>query len=104
MLDLLQSLYFLMCYLCSQGDVANEVETEQLLYDAHVSSPHSGRFTSFVQVKMRVLGYLRLSIDVTKKLLVCFKVCRKGDYIYIFFSFLFIDPWFYSIPLVSGRE
>lgn len=33
-----------------QGDVANEVETEQLVYDAHVSSVHLGRFTSFVQV------------------------------------------------------
>nr|XP_053633304.1 polyphosphoinositide phosphatase-like [Cherax quadricarinatus] len=33
-----------------EGDVANEVETEQLVFDAHVASLHLGRFTSFVQV------------------------------------------------------
>ncbi|XP_050728957.1 polyphosphoinositide phosphatase-like isoform X2 [Eriocheir sinensis] len=34
-----------------EGDVANEVETEQLVYDAHVSSFQTGRFTSFVQIR-----------------------------------------------------
>lgn len=34
-----------------EGEVANEVETEQLVYDAHVPSLHSGKFTSFVQIR-----------------------------------------------------
>lgn len=47
-----------------EGDVANEVETEQLLYDAHVSSLHSGRFTSFVQIRGSIPSHW--SQDVSK--------------------------------------
>ncbi|KAL1419132.1 hypothetical protein MTO96_005244 [Rhipicephalus appendiculatus] len=34
-----------------EGDVANEVETEQIVHDSSVSSFTSGNFTSFVQVR-----------------------------------------------------
>ncbi|KAH9381086.1 hypothetical protein HPB48_010758 [Haemaphysalis longicornis] len=34
-----------------EGDVANEVETEQIVHDSSVSSFTSGKFTSFVQVR-----------------------------------------------------
>ncbi|XP_068202078.1 polyphosphoinositide phosphatase isoform X1 [Palaemon carinicauda] len=34
-----------------EGEVANEVETEQLVFDAHVPSLLSGRYTSFVQIR-----------------------------------------------------
>ena len=34
-----------------QGDVANEVETEQIVFDSSVSSFTKGRFTSFVQMR-----------------------------------------------------
>ncbi|EEC07734.1 SAC domain-containing protein, putative, partial [Ixodes scapularis] len=35
----------------SEGDVANEVETEQIVHDSSVSSFTDGNFTSFVQVR-----------------------------------------------------
>ena len=34
-----------------QGNTANEVETEQIIFDASVSSFKRGRFTSFVQMR-----------------------------------------------------
>ncbi|EDO26164.1 predicted protein, partial [Nematostella vectensis] len=34
-----------------EGFVANEVETEQIVHDASVLSFHSGRFTSYVQIR-----------------------------------------------------
>ncbi|XP_044594224.1 polyphosphoinositide phosphatase isoform X1 [Cotesia glomerata] len=48
----------------STGDVANEVETEQIVYDSAVSSLHSGRFTSFVQMRGSVPG--NWSQDISK--------------------------------------
>ncbi|KAK7789638.1 hypothetical protein R5R35_005398 [Gryllus longicercus] len=33
------------------GDVANEVETEQMVHDSGISSLHEGRFSSFVQLR-----------------------------------------------------
>uniref|UniRef100_A0AAR5QGL2 SAC domain-containing protein n=1 Tax=Dendroctonus ponderosae TaxID=77166 RepID=A0AAR5QGL2_DENPD len=39
-----------------QGDVANEVETEQIVYDSAVSSLNSGHFTSFVQMRGSIPG------------------------------------------------
>ncbi|KAK4293153.1 hypothetical protein Pmani_034130 [Petrolisthes manimaculis] len=47
-----------------EGDVANEVETEQIVYDAHVSSVHMGRFTSFVQIRGSIPSHW--SQDVSK--------------------------------------
>ncbi|CAL4066485.1 unnamed protein product, partial [Meganyctiphanes norvegica] len=47
-----------------EGDVANEVETEQLVYDAHVTSLHHGRFTSFVQIRGSIPSHW--SQDVSK--------------------------------------
>ncbi|XP_063228141.1 polyphosphoinositide phosphatase isoform X5 [Bacillus rossius redtenbacheri] len=35
----------------NEGDVANEVETEQILHDSGVSSMQLGRYTSFVQLR-----------------------------------------------------
>ncbi|XP_063990283.1 polyphosphoinositide phosphatase [Diachasmimorpha longicaudata] len=40
-----------------KGDVANEVETEQIVHDSAVSSLHNGRFSSFVQMRGSVPGY-----------------------------------------------
>ena len=45
---LLQFLHF---FIFVQGFVANEIETEQIVSDALVTSLHSGRFTSFVQYR-----------------------------------------------------
>lgn len=47
-----------------EGDVANEVETEQLVFDAHVASLHLGRFTSFVQIRGSIPSHW--SQDVSK--------------------------------------
>ena len=35
-----------------QGNVANDVETEQIVYEESVGDGNSGRFTSFVQVSV----------------------------------------------------
>lgn len=34
-----------------KGDVANEVETEQIVFDSTISSLTVGKFTSFVQMR-----------------------------------------------------
>ncbi|XP_063610918.1 polyphosphoinositide phosphatase-like [Penaeus indicus] len=47
-----------------EGDVANEVETEQLVWDAHVTSLQVGRFTSFVQIRGSIPSHW--SQDVSK--------------------------------------
>ncbi|KAK7074202.1 phosphatidylinositol-3,5-bisphosphate 5-phosphatase [Halocaridina rubra] len=47
-----------------EGEVANEVETEQIVYDAHVPNLHSGRFTSFVQIRGSIPSHW--SQDVSK--------------------------------------
>ena len=47
-----------------EGDVANEVETEQIVHDSSVSSFKSGRFTSFVQMRGSVPSHW--SQDVSK--------------------------------------
>ncbi|XP_076628632.1 polyphosphoinositide phosphatase FIG4 isoform X3 [Colletes latitarsis] len=39
------------------GDVANEVETEQIVHDSGVSSLNKGRFSSFVQMRGSVPGH-----------------------------------------------
>ncbi|KAG7213368.1 hypothetical protein KM043_002662 [Ampulex compressa] len=46
------------------GDVANEVETEQIVHDSGVSSLNKGRFSSFVQMRGSVPGHW--SQDVSK--------------------------------------
>ncbi|XP_034950859.1 polyphosphoinositide phosphatase isoform X2 [Chelonus insularis] len=46
------------------GDVANEVETEQIAHDSAVSSLYSGRFSSFVQMRGSVPGHW--SQDISK--------------------------------------
>ncbi|XP_012271365.1 polyphosphoinositide phosphatase isoform X2 [Orussus abietinus] len=46
------------------GDVANEVETEQIVHDSGVSSFQHGRFSSFVQMRGSVPGHW--SQDVSK--------------------------------------
>ncbi|XP_028173128.1 polyphosphoinositide phosphatase [Ostrinia furnacalis] len=46
------------------GDVANEVETEQIVHDSMVSSFKSGRFSSFVQMRGSIPSYW--SQDVSK--------------------------------------
>ncbi|XP_033230009.1 polyphosphoinositide phosphatase isoform X3 [Belonocnema kinseyi] len=46
------------------GDVANEVETEQIVHDSCVSSLSNGRFSSFVQMRGSVPGHW--SQDVSK--------------------------------------
>ncbi|KZC14668.1 Polyphosphoinositide phosphatase [Dufourea novaeangliae] len=46
------------------GDVANEVETEQIVHDSGVSSLSNGRFSSFVQMRGSVPGHW--SQDVSK--------------------------------------
>ncbi|XP_050300102.1 polyphosphoinositide phosphatase [Anthonomus grandis grandis] len=40
-----------------QGDVANEVETEQIVHDSSVSSFSSSHFTSFVQMRGSIPGH-----------------------------------------------
>lgn len=40
-----------------QGDVANEVETEQMVHDSGVSSLSDGHFTSFVQMRGSIPGH-----------------------------------------------
>lgn len=47
-----------------KGDVANEVETEQIVHDSGVSSLSKGRFSSFVQMRGSVPGHW--SQDVSK--------------------------------------
>ncbi|XP_058795329.1 polyphosphoinositide phosphatase isoform X2 [Phymastichus coffea] len=47
-----------------EGDVANEVETEQIVHDSSVSSLYSGHFSSFVQMRGSVPGHW--SQDVSK--------------------------------------
>lgn len=44
-------------YLSLQGDVANEVETEQILCDASVMSFTAGSYSSYVQVRGSVPLY-----------------------------------------------
>lgn len=39
------------------GDVANEVETEQIVYDSGTSSLSEGRFSSFVQMRGSIPGH-----------------------------------------------
>lgn len=39
-----------------QGDVANEVETEQMVHDSGVSSLTDGHITSFVQMRGSIPG------------------------------------------------
>ncbi|KAF7992786.1 hypothetical protein HCN44_005130 [Aphidius gifuensis] len=46
------------------GDVANEVETEQIVHDSCVSSLHNGKFSSFVQMRGSVPG--NWSQDISK--------------------------------------
>lgn len=46
------------------GDVANEVETEQIVHDSMVSSFAAGRFSSFVQIRGSIPSYW--SQDVSK--------------------------------------
>ncbi|XP_059046307.1 polyphosphoinositide phosphatase [Achroia grisella] len=46
------------------GDVANEVETEQIIHDSMVSSLTAGRFSSFVQMRGSIPSYW--SQDVSK--------------------------------------
>ncbi|RVE46868.1 hypothetical protein evm_008513 [Chilo suppressalis] len=46
------------------GDVANEVETEQIVHDSMVSSFKSGRFSAFVQMRGSIPSYW--SQDVSK--------------------------------------
>ncbi|KYN11709.1 Polyphosphoinositide phosphatase [Trachymyrmex cornetzi] len=48
----------------SNGDVANEVETEQIVHDSGVSSLSKGRFSSFVQMRGSVPAHW--SQDVSK--------------------------------------
>ncbi|XP_077866108.1 polyphosphoinositide phosphatase-like [Saccoglossus kowalevskii] len=40
----------------SEGQVANEVETEQIVYDASVMSPTRGRYTSYLQLRGSIPG------------------------------------------------
>lgn len=45
------------------GDVANEVETEQIVHDSSVSALKIGRFTSFVQMRGSVPGYWKQDVS-----------------------------------------
>lgn len=45
------------------GDVANEVETEQIVHDSSVSALKLGRFTSFVQMRGSVPGYWKQDVS-----------------------------------------
>lgn len=47
-----------------EGDVANEVETEQITHDSSVSSLNQSRFTSFVQMRGSIPGHWKQ--DLTK--------------------------------------
>lgn len=46
-----------LCLSCFQGDVANEVETEQIVHDASVMSFTAGSYSSYVQVRGSVPLY-----------------------------------------------
>lgn len=48
---------FLLFFCCFQGDVANEVETEQIVHDASVMSFTAGSYSSYVQVRGSVPLY-----------------------------------------------
>lgn len=50
-------LYYYVTILNIKGDVANEVETEQIVHDSGVSSLSKGRFSSFVQMRGSVPGH-----------------------------------------------
>jgi hypothetical protein len=52
------------CIELLQGDVANEVETEQMVHDSGVSSLSSGHFSSFVQLRGSVPS--QWSQDISK--------------------------------------
>lgn len=52
---LLFSFFVLFCFF--QGDVANEVETEQVVHDASVMSFTAGSYSSYVQVRGSVPLY-----------------------------------------------
>lgn len=47
-----------------EGDVGNEVETEQIVHDSGVSSLHQGRFSSFVQMRGSIPAHW--SQDISK--------------------------------------
>jgi hypothetical protein len=51
-------------FILLQGDVANEVETEQIVHDSGVSSLMCGHFTSFVQLRGSVPAHW--SQDISK--------------------------------------
>ncbi|KAK9307837.1 hypothetical protein QLX08_001916 [Tetragonisca angustula] len=55
------------------GDVANEVETEQIVHDSGVSSLSKGRFSSFVQMRGSVPGHWRQDVSkmVPKPTITC---------------------------------
>ncbi|XP_015601524.1 polyphosphoinositide phosphatase isoform X2 [Cephus cinctus] len=55
------------------GDVANEVETEQIVHDSGVSSFNNGRFSSFVQMRGSVPGHWRQDVSkmVPKPTITC---------------------------------
>jgi hypothetical protein len=55
---------FLFSLVLLQGDVANEVETEQMVHDSAVSSLSSGHFSSFVQLRGSVPS--QWSQDISK--------------------------------------
>ncbi|KAK2581293.1 hypothetical protein KPH14_008078 [Odynerus spinipes] len=59
------------------GDVANEVETEQIVHDSGVSSLNNGRFSSFVQMRGSVPGHW--SQDVSKMVPKPTIVCDLAD-------------------------
>ena len=52
-------------HLSFQGDVANEVETEQMLCDASVMSFTAGSYSSYVQVRGSVPLYWSQDISTT---------------------------------------
>lgn len=60
-----------------KGDVANEVETEQIVHDSGVSSLNNGRFSSFVQMRGSVPGHW--SQDVSKMVPKPTIVCDLAD-------------------------
>lgn len=47
-----------------QGDVANEVETEQIVHDSGLSSFNNGHFTSFVQMRGSIPGIFSIILHV----------------------------------------
>lgn len=52
-----KNIKYFKCHLSFQGDVANEVETEQILCDASVMSFTAGSYSSYVQVRGSVPLY-----------------------------------------------